>query len=103
MQSRTWPLATAILALVVAACGGAETADTTAPDGATTTTVAQTTTSLSDTATTVAAGTLDGVELKLWGWSSSDAENQALSDLASRRRTTGRVLCGQLQTPGPGQ
>jgi len=31
----------------------------------------------------MAAGALEGVELKLWGWSSSDAENQALSDLVA--------------------
>lgn len=72
----------AILAMIVAACGGSDaTTDTTA--GETTTTAQQTTTTLSETTTTVAAGTLDGVELKLWGWSSSDAENQALADLVA--------------------
>jgi multiple sugar transport system substrate-binding protein len=82
MRRAKWLALLGALALLAAACGGDEGAGTTEA-GETTTTVAATTTSLSETTTTVAAGALEGVELKLWGWSSSDAENQALSDLVS--------------------
>ncbi|MFP5332497.1 MAG: ABC transporter substrate-binding protein [Acidimicrobiia bacterium] len=82
MRYRKGWVTLAILAMVIAACGGSDGAtDTTS--GETTTTAQQTTTTLSETTTTVAAGSLEGVELKLWGWSSSDAENQALADLVA--------------------
>jgi multiple sugar transport system substrate-binding protein len=84
MQEKRWIWILAALALVVAACGGGEDgAGDTTPGGTTATTSEQTTTSLSDTATTLAAGSLEGLRLKLWGWSSSDAENQALSQLVA--------------------
>ncbi len=82
MQRRRWPLILALLAMTLAACGGGDTAATDG-DETTTTTAAPTTTTLSETTTTVVAGSLEGVSLKLWGWSSSDAENQALSDLVA--------------------
>jgi len=73
-----------VLALVAAACssGTAETTTTQAPSGGEDTT---TTTAApgggDDTTTTAAMAELEGVEIKLWGWSSSDAENEALSDI----------------------
>jgi multiple sugar transport system substrate-binding protein len=78
MRIKKLVVAGSALALVLAACGGGGTADTTADTEPAADT---TTTTLSETTTTVAAGALEGVSLKLWGWSSSDAENQALSDL----------------------
>lgn len=84
MRERRWIWTLAAFALVVAACGGGDdAAEDTTPDDTTATTSEQTTTSLSDTATTVAEGSLEGAELKLWGWSSSDAENTALADLVA--------------------
>ena len=85
MKRTRWLIVSVVLAMLVAACGGSDSTEETAAteDEATTTTEAQTTTSLSDTTTTVSAGSLEGVELKVWGWSSSDAENQALSDLVA--------------------
>jgi len=68
-------------ALIAAACDGGGGATTTTA-GVTTTAAPATTTTAAET-TTTAAATLEGVELKLWGWSSSDAENTALSDLVA--------------------
>ncbi len=45
-----------------------------------------------------AAPDLEGVELSLWGWSSSDAENQALTDLVAQfSEETGAVASFQPQ------
>lgn len=77
MQPRRWLLATALLSVVAAACGGGQGAETTSA------TETQPTTQPTTTPTSPPAGALEGVELKLWGWSSSDAENQALSDLVA--------------------
>ena len=65
-------------ALIMAACGGGGATTTTAA-GETTTTTAAT----GETTTTTAAtgGELEGVELKLWGGSSSEAETAALTAL----------------------
>lgn len=82
MQHKRSMVILATLAMVVAACSGSD-GDTDTTSGETTTTAEQTTTTLSETTTSIAAGALDGVELKLWGWSSSDAENQALADLVA--------------------
>jgi multiple sugar transport system substrate-binding protein len=70
--------------MVLAACGDGG-AETTTTAGETTTTAApETTTTTAATETTAApGGALEGVELKLWGWSSSDAENTALADLVA--------------------
>jgi multiple sugar transport system substrate-binding protein len=57
-----------LLALVVAACGDDEGGDGTADGGAGTTTAGE-------------GADLEGTELAVWGWSSSDAENTALNDL----------------------
>lgn len=63
----------AALVLIVAACGG----DDDATDG---------------TEGGEGDAGLDGVELTLWGWSSSDAENAALTDLVTQFNTdTGAV------------
>ncbi len=85
MHRMRWPAVFAVTALVLAACGGGQDAgETTTPETSSpTTTAPATTTTLSATTTSVAEGTLEDVELKLWGWSSSDAENQALSDLVA--------------------
>jgi multiple sugar transport system substrate-binding protein len=73
MRIRTW-LALTLATMVIAACGGG--------GGTTTTTGGDTTTTTAGTTTTGATGgELDGVSLKLWGWSSSDAENTALAGL----------------------
>jgi multiple sugar transport system substrate-binding protein len=66
------------LALIMAACGGGG-ATTTTADGETTTTTAAD----GETTTTTAAtgGELEGVELRLWGGSSGEAEDQALTEL----------------------
>jgi multiple sugar transport system substrate-binding protein len=68
------PRSTALLlalALVAAACGGAGTTTTAAPPA-------------DDTAPPVGGAELEGVAIKLWGWSSSDAENTALADLVEQ-------------------
>ena len=73
MRERTVTVLVLLLALVVAACGDGDGAGTTAEEGAGTTGEG-------------AAGEtpdLEGVELSLWGWSSSDAENAALNDLVA--------------------
>ncbi|MDH5294838.1 MAG: extracellular solute-binding protein, partial [Acidimicrobiia bacterium] len=91
MRTQRWLPAMAAFAMLVAACSGGDgSATTQATDQTTSPEPNQTTTTLSDTATTVATGALEGAALKLWGWSSSDAENQALSDLvASFNEETG--------------
>ena len=71
---------------------------------------ARTTTGDTEAAATTAAGgrpppwlpkraaSLDGVELSLWGWSSSDAENEALTDLVDQfNEETGAVAKFQPQ------
>lgn len=75
MKRLNWALLLVALSLVAAACGG--TASTT-----TTTSGTSAPTGGGDTTSTAApAMALEGVDLKLWGWSSSEAENTALSDL----------------------
>jgi multiple sugar transport system substrate-binding protein len=72
--------------MLLAACGdgGAETTTTTAAGETTTTAAPETTTTTAASETTAApGGELEGVELKLWGWSSSDTENAALADLVA--------------------
>jgi multiple sugar transport system substrate-binding protein len=66
------------LALIMAACGGGGATTTTAAGETTTTTAAG-----GETTTTTAAtgGELEGVELRLWGGSSGEAEDQALTEL----------------------
>jgi multiple sugar transport system substrate-binding protein len=83
-----------LLALVVAACGDDGGADTTAAGGAEGTTgdtgAAATTMAPEGGATTMApegGGGLEGTELAVWGWSSSDAENTALNELIARFST----------------
>ena len=96
-----WTALLFVLALVVAACGGGEGADTTAAggEGAVTTAAggegtettaaggeaAETTAAGGEAAETTAAGgeaaDLAGVELNVMGWSSSPAEDEALTGL----------------------
>ncbi len=95
-----WTALLFVLALVVAACGGGEGADTTAAgegavttaaggEGAATTAAggeaAETTAAGGEAAETTAAGgeaaDLAGVELNVMGWSSSPAEDEALTGL----------------------
>ena len=64
------------LALIMAACGGGGATTTTAAGETTTTTAAA-----GETTTTTAAMSLEGVELKLWGGSSGEAEDAALTEL----------------------
>ena len=100
MRHRTYVVLVLLLALI-AACGDGGGADTTTA-GAT-----ETTTGATEAATTTAAaattmapeeGSLEGVELSLWGWSSSDAENTALSDLVAQfSEETGAVAAFQPQ------
>jgi multiple sugar transport system substrate-binding protein len=79
MRRAIWLLM--VMALVVIACGDGATTTTAA--GETTTTQATTTAAGTET-TTAEGGELAGVSLALWGWSSSDAENSALSDLVAQ-------------------
>ncbi|HEU4917579.1 MAG TPA: extracellular solute-binding protein [Acidimicrobiia bacterium] len=102
MRHRTLPVLVLLLALVVAACGDGEGADTTTAGGAETTmgdTAADTT--AAGEATTMApeeGGSLEGTELAVWGWSSSDAENTALNELiASFSEETGANAAFQPQ------
>ena len=70
------------LALLLAACGGDGATTTTAAAGETTTTAAGETTTTGATETTAAAaGDLEGVELTVWGGSSGEAEDLALTGL----------------------
>ncbi|HET9203422.1 MAG TPA: hypothetical protein VFP67_09820, partial [Acidimicrobiia bacterium] len=85
MRHRTMTVLVLLLALVIAACGDGEGADTTTAGGTETTTgdTAADTTAAGE-ATTMApeeGGSLEGTDLAVWGWSSSDAENTALNDL----------------------
>ena len=101
MRHRTYVVLVLLLALI-AACGDGGGADTTTA-GATETTTGDTagaTTTAAGEATTMAPeeGSLEGVELSLWGWSSSDAENTALSDLVAQfSEETGAVAAFQPQ------
>lgn len=102
MRHRTLPVLVLLLALVIAACGDGEGADTTTAGGAETTmgdTAADTT--AAGEATTMApeeGGSLEGTELAVWGWSSSDAENTALNELiASFSEETGANAAFQPQ------
>lgn len=84
MRRTPWLALLAAMMLVLVACGGGEEAGG-GDEETTTTSVAETTTTTgSGTTTTLAEGALEGAELKLWGWSSSDAENAALSDLVAQ-------------------
>ena len=70
------------LALLLAACGGDGATTTTAAAGDTTTTAAGDTTTTAATDTTAAtAGGLEGVEITVWGGSSGEAEDLALTGL----------------------
>ncbi len=85
MRHRTMTVLVLLLALVIAACGDGEGADTTTAGGTETTTgdTAAATTAAGE-ATTMApeeGGSLEGTDLAVWGWSSSDAENTALNEL----------------------
>jgi multiple sugar transport system substrate-binding protein len=86
VRNKRWWILIAVLALVAAACGDGGSATTSAGETpATTSAETPATTSGEAPATTAGTGTGDlaGVELKLWGWSSSDAENTALADLVA--------------------
>ena len=102
MRHRTYVVLVLLMALIAAACGDDGGADTTTA-GATETTTGDTagaTTTAAGEATTMAPeeGSLEGVELNLWGWSSSDAENTALSDLVAQfSEETGAVAAFQPQ------
>ncbi|MGQ0848805.1 MAG: ABC transporter substrate-binding protein [Actinomycetota bacterium] len=82
MRRNIWVIVALAWALILSACGGGG-ATTTVGEEPTATTAAPAETTAGAPVTTAAAGALEGVELKLWGWSSSDAENTALSDLVS--------------------
>ena len=102
MRHRTFVVLVLLMALI-GACGDGGGADTTTAGGA------ETTTGDTGAATTAAGGasttagetetpSLEGVELSLWGWSSSDAENTALSDLVAQfSEETGAVAAFQPQ------
>lgn len=83
MSRIRWTALFAVLMLIIAACGGDD--DDTG----------------GGTDTSAAAGSdgdLAGTELALWGWSSSDAENAALTDLVGQFNTeTGAVAEFQAQ------
>lgn len=97
-NNRSWALLM-VLALVAAACGGGGAGTTAAPGEVPATTGGDTPATTAGPATTMAAGALEGVELKLWGWSSSDAENSALSNLVSEfNAATGAVAEFQPQS-----
>jgi multiple sugar transport system substrate-binding protein len=87
MKRNRWLVLLAAMSLLAVACGGGGAATTAGGATATTeggtATTAPTATTEGGPATTTAEGALAGVELKLWGWSSSDAENTALSDLVA--------------------
>ena len=84
MRKHRWLILLSVLALIAAACGGGGAA-TTAGGTDTTTGGSDTTTGGSDTtagpATTLAAGALEGVEIKVWGGSSGTAEDEALTGI----------------------
>lgn len=92
MTRSKWIMLLLVLALIAAACSGgdATTTTSTGTSGASSTTEATTTTTTTTAApaatssTAVPANDLEGVNLTLWGWSSSDAENSALSDLVDQ-------------------
>ena len=67
-----------VLALVAAACGGDDDSSSTETDAP-----AEGTAAPSDETEAPAAADLTGVDLTLWGWSSSEAENAALADLVA--------------------
>jgi multiple sugar transport system substrate-binding protein len=102
MRFRTYVVLVLLIALV-AACGdgGGGEATTTVDGTATTGEGAATTEGGGDGTTTTGEGgasSLDGVELSLWGWSSSDAENTALTELVSAfSEETGAVASFQPQ------
>jgi multiple sugar transport system substrate-binding protein len=102
MRHRTMTVLVLLLALIVAACGDDGGADTTATGGAETTTGdTGATTTAAEGATTMApeeGGSLEGTELAVWGWSSSDAENTALNELIAQfTEETGAVATFQPQ------
>jgi multiple sugar transport system substrate-binding protein len=81
-----------VFALVVAACGDDDVVDTT-----TTTT---TTTTPDAPPTTLAPGALEGVDITVWGWASSEAEDTALMGLLSQfNDETGARAVFQPQDP----
>ncbi|NOY56827.1 MAG: ABC transporter substrate-binding protein [Actinobacteria bacterium] len=92
MKRSKWIIFLLVLALMATACSTtseSEVTTTTADgSGASSTTQATTTTAaVSETSSTTEATptpALEGVDLTLWGWSSSDAENSALSDLVAQ-------------------
>jgi len=96
MRHRTFLVLVLLLALI-AACGDAGGEGTTTTSGGADTTEAvsgeETT-----TAPTVEESSLEGVELSLWGWSSTEAENTALNELVAQfSEETGAVASFQPQ------
>jgi multiple sugar transport system substrate-binding protein len=84
MKRNRWLMLLAAMSLIAVACGGGGAATTAGgatatTEGGTATTAGTATTS--GPATTMAAGDLAGVELKVWGGSSGEAEDQALTEL----------------------
>ncbi|MGZ8754587.1 MAG: extracellular solute-binding protein, partial [Acidimicrobiia bacterium] len=86
MKRYRWLVLLFVMALVAAACG-ADGGDTTTPAGGGEETSTTAEGGGEATTTTTAApsegGDLAGVDLSLWGWSSSDSENAALTDLVA--------------------
>jgi multiple sugar transport system substrate-binding protein len=96
MRHRTLVVLVLLFALIAAACGDGEGGGT-----VTTSAGAATTEGGASEETTIPATeapSLEGVELSLWGWSSSDAENTALNELvAAFGDETGAVASFQPQ------
>jgi multiple sugar transport system substrate-binding protein len=89
MKRYSWLILLFVIGMVAAACGdeGGDTTTTAAEGEETTTTTSG---GEEETTTTTAPseeGDLAGVDLTLWGWSSSDAENSALTDLVAAFNT----------------
>lgn len=85
MKSKRWLFALAVLAIVLAACGdggaGTTTADGTGTTSGDVATTAGSTETTGGATATSGTGELAGVELKVWGGSSGEAEDAALTDL----------------------
>jgi multiple sugar transport system substrate-binding protein len=101
MRFRTFVVLVLLIALV-AACGDDGGGGATTTAGGTDTTAGGTDTTADGSDTTAGGGgeapSLEGVELSLWGWSSSDAENTALTELVSAfGEETGAVASFQPQ------